>query len=73
MMLLLNDIMNDEEKIFEVSELFVVEMERWYVDTSYRNVAKYSDVDKVNEIHHLEYIITEAKKILDKPRRADDD
>ena len=65
--------MNDEEKIFAVSELFVVEMERWYVRQDHRNVAKYSDEDKVNEIRHLEYIITEAKQILDKPRRADDD
>ncbi len=65
--------MNDEEKIMEVRELFVVEMERWYVKQDYRNVAEYSDEDKVNEIHHLEYIITEAKQILDKPRRADDD
>ena len=30
--------MNDEEKIFEVSELFVVEMERWYVKQDHRNV-----------------------------------
>jgi len=65
--------MNDEEKIMEVRELFVVEMERWYVKQDYRNVAEYSDEDKVNEIRHLEYIITEAKQILDKPRRADDD
>jgi len=65
--------MNDEEKIFEVSELFVVEMERWYVKQGYRNVEKYSDEEKVNEINHLEYIITEAKRILDKPHRADDD
>ncbi len=65
--------MNDEEKIMEVRELFVVEMERWYVKQDYRNVAEYSDEDKVNEIRHLESIITEAKQILDKPRRADDD
>ena len=65
--------MNDEEKIMEVRELFVVEMERWYVKQDYRNVAEYSDEDKVNEIRHLESIITEAKRILDKPRRADDD
>ena len=65
--------MNDEDKIFAVSELFVVEMERWYVKQDYRNVAEYSDEDKVNEIRHLESIITEAKQILDKPRRADDD
>ena len=60
--------MNDEEKIFAVSELFVVEMERWYVRQDYRKVEEYSDEDKVNEIHHLEYIITEAKQILDKPK-----
>ena len=65
--------MNDEEKIFAVSELFVVEMERWYVRQDYKKPEEYSDEDKVNEIHHLEYIITEAKQILDKPRRADDD
>ena len=65
--------MNDEEKIMEVRELFVVEMERWYVKQDYRNVAEYSDEDKVNEIRHLESIITEAKQILDKPRRAADD
>ena len=60
--------MNDEEKIMEVRELFVVEMERWYVKQDYRNVAEYSDEDKVNEIRHLEYIITEAKQILDKSK-----
>ena len=60
--------MNDEEKIFAVSELFVVEMERWYVRQDYRKVEEYSDEDKVNEIRHLEYIITEAKQILDKPK-----
>ena len=65
--------MNDEEKIMEVRELFVVEMERWYVKQDYRNVAEYSDEDKVNEIRHLESIITEAKEILDKPRQSDDE
>ena len=65
--------MNDEEKIETVSELFVVEMERWYVRQDYKKPEEYSDEDKVNEIRHLESIITEAKQILDKPRRADDD
>ena len=60
--------MNDEEKIFAVSELFVVEMERWYVRQDHRKVEEYSDEDKVNEIRHLESIITEAKQILDKPK-----
>ena len=55
--------MNDEEKIFAVSELFVVEMERWTRDRK-----EFSDEEKLNEIHHLEYIITEAKQILDKPK-----
>ena len=46
--------MNDEEKIFAVSELFVVEMERWYVRQDHRKVEEYSDEDKCSEIIHLE-------------------
>ena len=60
--------MNDEEKIFEVSELFYVEMERWTT-----NREEFSDEEKLNEINHLQYIIHQAKEILDKPRMADDD
>ena len=60
--------MNDEDKIFAVSELFVVEMERWYVRQDHRKVEEYSDEDKCSEIIHLERVITEAKQILDKPK-----
>ena len=60
--------MNDEEKVFAVSELFYVEMERWTRDRK-----EFSDEEKYNEIRHLQYIIQHAKEILDKPRMADDD
>ena len=51
---------NDEEKIFAVSELFYVEIERWT-----RNRKEFSDEEKLNEINHLQYIIQHAKEILD--------
>ena len=54
---------NDEEKIFAVSELFYVEIERWT-----RNRKEFSDEEKLNEINHLQYIIQHAKEILDKSK-----
>ena len=55
--------MNDEEKIFAVSELFVVEMENWT-----RTVEEYSDEEKLSEIKRLRFVVVQGKQILDKPK-----
>jgi hypothetical protein len=52
--------MNDEEKIFAVSELFVVEMENWT-----RTVEEYSDEEKLSEIKRLRLLLVIAKENLE--------
>ena len=62
--------MNDEEKVFAISELFYVEEERWGL---FKEVEKFSEAQKLDEITKLRYKIHEAKEILDKPHMSDDD
>ena len=61
--------MNDDEKIFSVSEMFYQEIERWS-DVTERD---FSEEEKLNEIYRLQSVITGAKEILDRPRESDDE
>ena len=61
--------MNDEEKVFSVSEMFYVEIESWQkIDWSIL-----SEQEKQDFSVHLQTVILEAKEILDKPRQSDDE
>ena len=61
--------MNDEEKVFSVSEMFYVEIESWQkIDWSIL-----SEKEKQDFSVHLQTVILEAKEILDKPRQSDDE
>ena len=61
--------MNDDEKIFSVSEMFYQEIDSWQkIDWSIL-----SEQEKQDFSVHLQTVILEAKEILDKPRQSDDE
>ena len=61
--------MNDDEKIFSVSEMFYQEIDTWRMI----DFATLSEEEKSDYVHHLRTIIEEAKEILDKPTQSDDE